>query len=254
MRLVVLGGGGFRVPLVHGALLGDTSRASGHRGGAARHRRRTGWPSWATCCEAARRRAGGCPGRDRARPTSTGRSTAATSSSRRSGSAASRGARSTSASPSVSGCSGRRRRARAGVGYGLRSVPAALHIARRVQALAPDAWVINFTNPAGLVTQAMQTVLGDRVVGICDSPLGLARRAAGALGHDLADLEIDYAGLNHLGWLSGLRLGGRDLLPGLLADAAALGIDRGGPPLRHRLAPVARDAPQRVPLLLLLHP
>ena len=107
-----------------------------------------------------------------------------------------------------------------GVGYGLRSVPAALHIARRVQALAPDAWVINFTNPAGLVTQAMQSVLGDRVVGICDSPLGLARRAAGALGHDLADLEIDYAGLNHLGWLSGLRLDGRDLLPELLADAA----------------------------------
>ena len=89
--------------------------------------------------------------------------------------------------------------------------------------LAPDAWVINFTNPAGLVTQAMQTVLGDRVVGICDSPLGLARRAAGALGHDLADLEIDYAGLNHLGWLSGLRLDGRDLLPDLLADAGDAG-------------------------------
>ena len=109
-----------------------------------------------------------------------------------------------------------------GVGYGLRTVPVALDVARRIRRLAPDAWVINFTNPAGLVTQAMQSVLGDRVVGICDSPLGLAKRAAGALGHDLDDLEIDYAGLNHLGWLTGLRRDGRDLLPELLADETAL--------------------------------
>jgi 6-phospho-beta-glucosidase len=115
-----------------------------------------------------------------------------------------------------------------GIGYGLRTVPVALDVARRVQHLAPDAWVINFTNPAGLVTQAMQSVLGDRVVGICDSPLGLAKRAAAALGHDLGDLDIDYAGLNHLGWLTGLRLEGRDLLPDLLTDDAALaGIEEG---------------------------
>ena len=115
-----------------------------------------------------------------------------------------------------------------GVGYGLRTVPVAVDIAARIAALAPEAWVINFTNPAGMVTQAMQSILGDRVVGICDSPLGLARRAAGALGHDLADLDIDYAGLNHLGWLSGLGLGGRDLLPDLLADTPALaGIEEG---------------------------
>jgi 6-phospho-beta-glucosidase len=115
-----------------------------------------------------------------------------------------------------------------GVGYGLRTVPVALDVARRVRRLAPEAWVINFTNPAGLVTQAMQSVLGDRVVGICDSPLGLAKRAAGALGHDLGDLEVDYAGLNHLGWLSALRRDGNDLLPTLLDDRAALaGIEEG---------------------------
>lgn len=105
-----------------------------------------------------------------------------------------------------------------GVGYGLRTVPVALAVAERVRRLAPDAWVINFTNPAGLVTQAMQTVLGDRVVGICDSPLGLAKRAAGALGLGLSDVVIDYAGTNHLGWLQGLSSGGRDVLPDLLAD------------------------------------
>lgn len=109
-----------------------------------------------------------------------------------------------------------------GVGYGLRTVPVALDVAERVRRLAPEAWVVNFTNPAGMVTQAMQTVLGDRVVGICDSPLGLAKRAAGALGLALDDVEIDYAGLNHLGWLQGLRHDGRDVLPQLLADEVRL--------------------------------
>ncbi len=140
-----------------------------------------------------------------------------------------------------------------GVAYGLRTVPVALDVAHRVRAVAPDAWVINFTNPAGLVTQAMQTVLGDRVVGICDSPLGLATRAAGALGVSLADVEIDYAGLNHLGWLQGLHRDGRNLLLDLLADAERSRRHRGGSPLRHRLAPEPGDAAQRVPVLLLLH-
>ncbi|REK90269.1 6-phospho-beta-glucosidase [Streptomyces inhibens] len=115
-----------------------------------------------------------------------------------------------------------------GVLYGLRTIPVALHIAERVAALAPGAWVINFTNPAGMVTEAMSQVLGDRVIGICDSPVGLVRRAARAAGADpaaFADgrLGYDYVGLNHLGWLRSLTLEGTELLPGLLADDAALG-------------------------------
>ncbi|MDV5149394.1 6-phospho-beta-glucosidase [Streptomyces sp. SBC-4] len=110
-----------------------------------------------------------------------------------------------------------------GIAYGLRTVPVAEHIARRVAELAPDAWVINFTNPAGLVTEAMSRILGDRVVGICDSPVGLGRRVARVLGADPGEAWIDYVGLNHLGWLRGLRIGGRDELPRLLADETALG-------------------------------
>ncbi|GAA1389363.1 6-phospho-beta-glucosidase [Luteococcus peritonei] len=109
-----------------------------------------------------------------------------------------------------------------GLAYGLRTIPVALQVALRVAELAPQAWVINFTNPAGMVTQAMQQVLGDRVVGICDSPIGLARRAAGLLGVDADRAALDYVGLNHLGWLRGMRVGGTDLLPGLVADAEAL--------------------------------
>ncbi|MER5945443.1 6-phospho-beta-glucosidase [Streptomyces sp. NPDC001904] len=110
-----------------------------------------------------------------------------------------------------------------GIAYGLRTVPVAVDIARRVERLAPDAWVINFTNPAGVVTEAMSRHLGDRVIGICDSPVGLGRRVARLLGADPDRAWIDYVGLNHLGWVRGLKVDGRDELPRLLADPALLG-------------------------------
>jgi 6-phospho-beta-glucosidase len=85
-------------------------------------------------------------------------------------------------------------------------------------------------NPAGLVTEVMAASLGHRVIGVCDSPMALVRRACAAAGVDpgpslarLADrVEADYLGLNHLGWLRGLSVGGTELLPGLLADPVRL--------------------------------
>jgi 6-phospho-beta-glucosidase len=110
-----------------------------------------------------------------------------------------------------------------GIAYGWRTVPVALEVARTVARVAPSASVINFTNPAGMITEAMQAELGSRVVGICDSPVALARRAALALGLDPARTYADYAGLNHLGWLRALVHDGVDVLPRLLADHGALG-------------------------------
>jgi 6-phospho-beta-glucosidase len=110
-----------------------------------------------------------------------------------------------------------------GLSFGLRTLPVARHVAERVRAVAPDAWVINFTNPAGMITEAMQQVLGDRVVGICDSPIGLGRRAAATLGLDPLTTTVVYFGLNHLGWLRGVHAGGEDVLPRLLADDRLLG-------------------------------
>ena len=113
-----------------------------------------------------------------------------------------------------------------GLAYALRTIPVALEIARTIAELAPSAWTINFTNPAGIVTEAMRSVLGDRVVGICDTPIGLVRRVGRLLGADLVagerGAEVDYVGLNHLGWLRSVRLAGTERLPGLLADDAAL--------------------------------
>lgn len=104
-----------------------------------------------------------------------------------------------------------------GLAYGLRTVPVAREIARRVAAVAPGAFVIDFTNPAGLITQAMNAEIPGRVVGICDSPIALIRRVARALEVDPARVSADYVGLNHLGWLRGMRVDGVDLLPDLLA-------------------------------------
>jgi 6-phospho-beta-glucosidase len=109
-----------------------------------------------------------------------------------------------------------------GVCYGLRTVPVAMRIAETVRRVAPEAYVINFTNPAGMVTEAMSRVLGDRVVGICDSPVGMFKRVARALGVRPEDAEFDYAGLNHLGWLRRVLVDGLDRLPDLLVDPPAL--------------------------------
>jgi 6-phospho-beta-glucosidase len=109
-----------------------------------------------------------------------------------------------------------------GISYGLRTVPVADAIARRIALVAPQAWVINFTNPAGLVTEAMAKHLGDRVIGICDSPSALGRRVVRALGLSPGSASLGYAGLNHLGWLSSVVSDGVDVLPRLFESSAAL--------------------------------
>jgi 6-phospho-beta-glucosidase len=109
-----------------------------------------------------------------------------------------------------------------GLCFALRTVPVMVELARRVAERAPQAWFVNFTNPAGLVTEAIRAELGDRAFGICDSPAGLCRRVAAALGRSPDDLWFDYFGLNHLGWLRSVHDGERDLLPDLLANDSRL--------------------------------
>jgi hypothetical protein len=105
-----------------------------------------------------------------------------------------------------------------GICFALRTIPPMIALAETMAARAPRAWMINFTNPAGMVTEAVQRVLGERAVGVCDSPSGLCRRVARALGRAREDLAFDYFGLNHLGWLKGVRDRDAELLPALLAD------------------------------------
>jgi 6-phospho-beta-glucosidase len=110
-----------------------------------------------------------------------------------------------------------------GLAYAIRTVPVMMEVARLVAELAPQAYLMNFTNPAGIITEAMQSVLGDRVLGICDTPSGLGRRVAGMLGLDHTRVQMDYVGLNHLGWMRRVLHNGEDVLPQLLADDDRLG-------------------------------
>ncbi|WP_053634675.1 MULTISPECIES: 6-phospho-beta-glucosidase [unclassified Streptomyces] len=222
MRLTILGGGGFRVPLVYGALLGD--HAEGRVSHVTLYDEDPDRLAAMTRVLADLAAAAAVP--DAPAVTAT-----------RDLEEALRGADFVFSAIRVGGLEGRAADERValaegvlgqetvgagGVAYGLRTVPVARAIARRIARVAPEAWVINFTNPAGLVTEAMAEELGDRVIGICDSPVGLGRRIARLLGPRPEEAWIDYVGLNHLGWVRGLRIGGRDELPRLLADTKAL--------------------------------
>jgi 6-phospho-beta-glucosidase len=100
----------------------------------------------------------------------------------------------------------------------LRTLPVTLSYARIVERVAPEAWFINFTNPAGLMTQALTQHTKLRVLGICDTPSELFYRIGEAIGIPGNELAIDYAGLNHLGWVRRVGHRGEDLTPRLLGD------------------------------------
>lgn len=218
MRLAVIGGGGFRVPLVYGALIGDGSAPAVDE--VALH-------------DVDPRRLGVITKVLEQMAAAGGRAPKVTATLDLDD--ALRGADFVFSAVRVGGLAGRVADERVaqdlgilgqettgpgGVAYGLRTVPVAMRIAERVVATAPDAWVINFTNPAGMVTEAMSAVLGDRVIGICDSPIAMCRRVARALGVEAEHPWFDYVGLNHMGWLRSVQVRGREELPRLLADDA----------------------------------
>ncbi len=105
-----------------------------------------------------------------------------------------------------------------GFAKALRTVPVVLDIAEKVRTHAkPDAWIIDFTNPVGIVTRALVGA-GHRAVGLCNVAIGFQRRFAAMLDVDFREVRLDHVGLNHLTWERGVTVGGRDALPELLAS------------------------------------
>jgi 6-phospho-beta-glucosidase len=88
----------------------------------------------------------------------------------------------------------------AGFAMAARTIPHMVQYAREIARVAPAAWIINFTNPVGMVTEAMRTVTS-RVIGICDTPTELFEEVAHALELPADGCAFDYFGLNHLGWV-----------------------------------------------------
>jgi len=86
-----------------------------------------------------------------------------------------------------------------------------------IRKYAPDAWLLNFTNPAGIITEAITRVGGfERAIGICDNPPAMVRAAAAFLNVIAEELFPEYYGINHLGWMRALYLKGKDMVPEII--------------------------------------
>ncbi|MFF4949782.1 6-phospho-beta-glucosidase [Streptomyces chattanoogensis] len=119
--------------------------------------------------------------------------------------------------PLECGCVGQETTGAGGLAKALRTVPVVLDIAERVRRRSPDAWIVDFTNPVGIVTRALLTQ-GHKAVGLCNVAIGFQRKFARLLGVAPDQVELDHIGLNHLTWERAVRVAGEDVLPRLLAE------------------------------------
>lgn len=99
-----------------------------------------------------------------------------------------------------------------GMAKALRTIPVILDICRDMEQLCPDAWLINFTNPSGIVTQAVCSHSRVRCVGLCNVPINMQREAANVLNLPMERVDCRFAGLNHLSFIGRLYVDGKDLL------------------------------------------
>jgi 6-phospho-beta-glucosidase len=122
--------------------------------------------------------------------------------------------------PLPCGCIGQETTGAGGLAKALRTVPVVLEIADEVRARAADgAWIVDFTNPVGIVTRALLDA-GHRAIGLCNVAIGFQRLFARLLDVEPARVRVDQVGLNHLTWVRAARVDGEDVLPGLIAEHA----------------------------------
>ncbi len=130
------------------------------------------------------------------------------------------------------GCIGQETTGAGGFGKALRTVPVVLEIAEHVRERAADgAWIVDFTNPVGIVTRALLDA-GHRAVGLCNVAINFQRDAARRLGVAPEQVVVDQVGLNHLTWVRRVWLDGSDMLPKLLAEHGESFAEQLGLPTR----------------------
>jgi 6-phospho-beta-glucosidase len=135
--------------------------------------------------------------------------------------------------PLACGCIGQETTGAGGLAKAFRTVPVVLEIAERVRERAAEgAWIVDFTNPVGIVTRSLFDA-GHRAVGLCNVAIGVQRTCARLLGVEPESVLVDQVGLNHLTWVRAVRVENEDMLPHLLAEHGdALSGLAGGLPLR----------------------
>lgn len=106
-----------------------------------------------------------------------------------------------------------------GFAKALRTIPVMLSIAADMNRLCPEAWLINFTNPSGLITEALLGRTNAQAIGLCNLPINMIHAVAGYLGVAPQRISLDYVGLNHLSWVRRVFLDGRDVTRQVLVRA-----------------------------------
>jgi 6-phospho-beta-glucosidase len=109
-----------------------------------------------------------------------------------------------------------------GMNNALRTIPVTLESCRVVEQAAPGALLVNLTNPSSFIQYAVAKYTHVQVVGVCDSPIGLARGIAALLGAPPDEIWAGYVGMHHFGWVTEARWRGRDVMPEVLARIADL--------------------------------
>ena len=94
-----------------------------------------------------------------------------------------------------------------------RTIPVIKHICDRIEAICPDAWLINFTNPSGIITEFVLNNTNVKNIGLCNVPIDMIDDVKEITGEDS---KITYVGLNHLSWITSIKKDGKELLPGLI--------------------------------------
>jgi len=97
-----------------------------------------------------------------------------------------------------------------GFAKALRTIPEALKVAKSIELHAPNAWLINFTNPSGIITEAISKYSSVKVIGLCNAPITIRKRIAEVMEVAPDEIYLDYFGLNHLGWIRGIVIKGED--------------------------------------------
>ena len=110
-----------------------------------------------------------------------------------------------------------------GFAKALRTIPVMVEIAQDVAEVAPDAWIINYTNPSGLITEAVTSYTGARIVGLCSGPFGWTNSVLRAMKVSPARANVDWVGLNHLGWITRVLVDGQDRTDDAIEAAIASG-------------------------------
>ena len=120
--------------------------------------------------------------------------------------------------PAACGCVGQETTGAGGLAKAMRTVPVVLEIAQRARELASsEAWIVDFTNPVGIVTRALRDA-GHRAIGLCNVAINFQRQIAAHLRVPPDRVIVDQVGLNHLTWIRAVWLDGQDVLGELISD------------------------------------